>query len=61
MTKAFRAAVYPGTFDPLTSGHINIIERALTIFDQVVVAVAKAAVSNFGFGYRSNPDNYFDR
>jgi pantetheine-phosphate adenylyltransferase len=34
-------AVYPGTFDPLTNGHISLIRRALGIFDRVVVAVAK--------------------
>lgn len=33
-------AVYPGTFDPLTNGHLNIVHRALTLFDQVIVAVA---------------------
>jgi pantetheine-phosphate adenylyltransferase len=33
-------AVYPGTFDPVTYGHIDIIERALKIFDEVIVAVA---------------------
>jgi len=32
--------VYPGTFDPVTFGHIDLIERALTLFDEVVVAVA---------------------
>lgn len=36
-----KVAVYPGTFDPITMGHLDIIERALTIFDRVVVAVAK--------------------
>ena len=35
-----RRAVYPGTFDPVTYGHIDLIRRALRIFDQVVVAVA---------------------
>lgn len=34
-----KTAIYPGSFDPLTNGHIDIIERALDIFDQVVVAV----------------------
>ncbi len=34
-------AVYPGTFDPLTNGHVNIVERALNLFDQVIVAVAE--------------------
>ncbi|PKN62984.1 MAG: pantetheine-phosphate adenylyltransferase [Deltaproteobacteria bacterium HGW-Deltaproteobacteria-15] len=34
-----RIAVYPGTFDPITNGHISIISRALKIFDQVTVAI----------------------
>lgn len=33
-------AIYPGSFDPVTNGHINLIERAAEIFDHVVVAVA---------------------
>ncbi len=33
-------ALYPGSFDPVTSGHINIIERGAQLFDEVVVAVA---------------------
>lgn len=33
--------IYPGTFDPITSGHVNIIERASTLFDHVTVAVAE--------------------
>lgn len=35
-----RIAVYPGTFDPVTKGHIDLIERSLRIFDEVIVAVA---------------------
>ena len=35
-----RTALYPGSFDPITLGHINIIERALDIFDQLTVLVA---------------------
>jgi len=35
-----RIAVYPGTFDPLTNGHVSLVRRGLEIFDQVVVAVA---------------------
>ena len=34
-------AVYPGSFDPITNGHIDIIERGLVIFDEVIVAIAK--------------------
>lgn len=33
-------AIYPGTFDPLSQGHINLVDRALTIFETVTVAVA---------------------
>jgi pantetheine-phosphate adenylyltransferase len=33
-------AVYPGTFDPLTNGHVSLVRRACTIFDNIVVAVA---------------------
>jgi len=35
-----RAAIYPGTFDPITNGHLDLILRAARIFDRVVVAVA---------------------
>lgn len=35
-----KSAVYPGTFDPITNGHIDIIKRSLRIFDRVVIAVA---------------------
>ena len=34
-----KTAVYPGSFDPVTNGHIDVIERALKIFDKVIVAV----------------------
>ena len=33
-------AVYPGSFDPITNGHLDIVRRAVSVFDQVVVAVA---------------------
>ncbi|MCK9295071.1 MAG: pantetheine-phosphate adenylyltransferase [Desulfobulbaceae bacterium] len=36
-------AVYPGTFDPITMGHLDIIQRALHLFDKVVIAVAENA------------------
>ena len=35
-----RNAVYPGTFDPITNGHHDLVRRAATIFDRVVVAIA---------------------
>ena len=33
-------AIYPGTFDPVTRGHIDVVERALKMFDRVVIGVA---------------------
>ncbi|MDC3132535.1 pantetheine-phosphate adenylyltransferase [Opitutae bacterium] len=38
-----RKAIYPGTFDPITNGHIDVIHRASNLFDSVTVAVAKNA------------------
>ena len=35
-----RIAIYPGTFDPITKGHVDIIERASTLFDEMIIAVA---------------------
>ena len=38
-----KIAIYPGSFDPITYGHIDIIERALEIFDKVIIAIAENA------------------
>ncbi|SKA81336.1 pantetheine-phosphate adenylyltransferase [Desulfobaculum bizertense] len=44
-------AVYPGTFDPLTNGHVSLVKRGLTIFDKVVVAVAQDTGKNSLFSF----------
>ena len=36
-----RTAIYPGSFDPLTNGHLDVIQRAAKLFDHVIVAVAE--------------------
>jgi pantetheine-phosphate adenylyltransferase len=38
-----KVAIYPGSFDPITYGHLDIVERALEIFDKVIVAIADNA------------------
>src|SRR5439155_14664641 len=41
-----RTAIYPGSFDPLTNGHLDVIRRATKLFDRVIVAVAKNESKN---------------
>lgn len=36
-------AIYPGTFDPITNGHIDLVHRAVRLFDRVIVSVAESA------------------
>ena len=36
-------AIYPGTFDPITNGHLDIIERAAKLFDNLIIAIAASA------------------
>jgi pantetheine-phosphate adenylyltransferase len=35
-----RVAIYPGSFDPVTNGHLDVIQRATTLFDELIIAVA---------------------
>lgn len=46
-----RLAVYPGSFDPITNGHLDIIERAAQLFDHLVVAVSVNAGKNPLFSF----------
>ena len=41
-----RTAIYPGSFDPLTNGHLDVIERAAKLFDKVIVAIANNDTKN---------------
>jgi len=36
-----RTAIYPGSFDPVTNGHVDIVERGLNIFDKIIVAILR--------------------
>jgi pantetheine-phosphate adenylyltransferase len=44
-----RIAIYPGSFDPVTNGHLDIAERGLKLFDKVVVAILQNPVKSFLF------------
>ena len=41
-----KTAIYPGSFDPITFGHIDIVERAATLFDKVILGVAESKSKN---------------
>jgi pantetheine-phosphate adenylyltransferase len=41
-----KTAIYPGTFDPITNGHIDILERALKLFDKVIITIAQNSAKN---------------
>jgi pantetheine-phosphate adenylyltransferase len=44
-----KVAIYPGTFDPITYGHIDVIKKSLRLFDKVVVAVSDGTNKNYLF------------
>ncbi|MDA9667508.1 pantetheine-phosphate adenylyltransferase [Candidatus Pelagibacter sp.] len=44
-----KVAIYPGTFDPITYGHIDVIKKALKIFDKIVVGVSAVSNKNYLF------------
>ena len=48
---SYRKAIYSGTFDPITNGHLDIIKRAANIFDEVVIAVAKSELKKPMFSH----------
>ena len=43
------SAVYPGTFDPITYGHIDVIKKSLKIFDRLIVAATDNSDKNYYF------------
>ena len=44
-----KVAIYPGTFDPITYGHIDVIKKALKLFDKIVVGVSDVSSKNYLF------------
>ena len=46
-----KVAIYPGTFDPITYGHIDVIRKALKLFDKIVVGVSDVSNKNYLFNF----------
>ena len=44
-----KIAIYPGTFDPITYGHIDVIKKALKIVDNIIVAISNGNQKNYLF------------
>tara|TARA_R110002050_G_scaffold98209_1_gene204129 strand:+ start:4433 stop:4888 length:456 start_codon:yes stop_codon:yes gene_type:complete len=44
-----KIAVFPGSFDPITLGHLDIVQRALPLFDQIIIAVGSNATKKYRF------------
>ena len=51
-----KVAIYPGTFDPITYGHIDVIKKALKLFDKVVVSVSDVSNKNYLFNSKERID-----
>ena len=56
MGKQERIAIYPGTFDPLTNGHVSLVKRGLNLFDLIIVAIAYDSPKNTLFTLEERVD-----
>ena len=46
MVRKFVKAIFPGSFDPITNGHLDVIERGIKLFDELIIAVGKSPIKN---------------
>ena len=51
-----KRAIFPGSFDPLTNGHFDIIKRGLTLFDEVIVAIGENSTKSYMFSLEQRMD-----
>ena len=56
LVAAPRVAVYPGTFDPMTNGHVDLAARAAPLFDKLVIGIAESPVKNPNFALQDRID-----
>ena len=56
MQKSKLSVIYPGTFDPITNGHVDLVERVIDLFDKVIVAVANNLQKNTFFSFPERVD-----
>ncbi len=52
----FKTAIYPGTFDPITFGHIDVIKKSLKLFDKIIVGVSEESNKNYLFSTNERID-----
>ncbi|MHC4062203.1 MAG: pantetheine-phosphate adenylyltransferase [Planctomycetota bacterium] len=46
MSRKFVRAIFPGSFDPITNGHMDVIQRGIKLFDELIIAVGRSPVKN---------------
>ncbi len=51
-----KIAVFPGSFDPITKGHVNIVERALPLFDKIIIAIGDNSSKKYAFPFEKREE-----
>ena len=46
MAKKFVRAVFPGSFDPITNGHLDVVQRSMKLFDELIIAVGQSPIKS---------------